>query len=126
MSQIEAQGPSLKSIRDISALVIKQLRVGCLCSIHSNSFGVLLRLTFEIIHRSDFHLLSGLVQVETSKALLAALSCLRKLVQAYVKFDVPENDDEQEEGTICKQLLEWILLLVSKRLFKAVSRDLNL
>jgi hypothetical protein len=112
MSQIEVQGPDLKSIRDKSALILRQLRIGCLCSIHSNSFALLLRQTFEIIQRSNLQLLESLKQVDTSKALLSAFSCLRKLVQYYIRFDGPENEDE-DGGTICKQLHEWILLLVS-------------
>jgi len=112
MSASEEIDLRVRSIRGISSLITRQLREGCLCSIHSNSFGLLLGRTFEQVHTSDLRVLSQADQVETSKALLAAFSCLKRLVQVYMKFDVPEDEEDETERTICKQLHEWILVMV--------------
>ena len=107
-------------IQDVSALILKQFRTGCLCSIHSRSFARLVGNSFDLINND----ISGNPNPEFEKLLtktfLSFLSCLRTLLRTLVRVDSFEceedDDDSTSDGTLCKHFHEWILILVRERL----------
>ena len=102
-----------KFIQEVSAIILKQFRKGCLCTIHTNSFVRLVKNSFEIIN-SEY---SGKKQdPETEKVLtktfLSFVSCLRTLIKTLVQLDTFDSEDSGSDATLCKQFHEWILILV--------------
>ena len=100
-----------KFVQDVSALVIRHFRKGCLCSVRSRTFALLVARAFEVIDGVD-----GDTDVKSlSKTLLSFLSCLRTLVRTLVQLDNFEGDEEgsSSDGTLCKHFYEWILILVN-------------
>ena len=122
-----------KFIQDVSALILKQFRKGCLCSIQTRSFAQLVAKSFDIINNdisnvfkstqnndiSDDSVSTQNVETLLTKTLLSFLSCLRTLLRTLVQLDSLESgdgdcdeDDSTSEGTVCKHFHEWILILV--------------
>jgi len=103
-----------QSIQDVSAIVLKQFRKGCLCSIQSLTFAKLVKKSFEIINNDISENLDPEIHKHLEKTLLSFLSCLRALIKALILLDdSQESEDSTSDGpTLCKQYHEWILILV--------------
>ena len=107
-----------KSIQDVAAIILKQFRKGCLCSIHSLTFAKLVKKSFEIINNDYSENFEHESQKHVEKTLLSFLSCLRTLIKALIQLDdSQESEDSTSDGpTLCKQYHEWILILVRSSL----------
>jgi hypothetical protein len=103
-----------KTIQNVSAIILKQLRKGCLCSVHSLTFAKLVKKSFEIINNDFPDNLDPESQKHVTKTLLSFFSCLRTLIKVLIQLeDSQESEDSTSDGpTLCKQFHEWILILV--------------
>ena len=104
------QEQNFKFVQEVSALILRQFRKGCLCNIESKTFAKFLANAFQAINdvRDDADV------AKAEKTFLSFLSCLRKLVRTLVHVDNFEGEDEgsSHEGTLCKNYFDWILILV--------------
>ena len=107
----ENEEAKCKFVQDVSALVIRHFRKGCLCSVRSRTFALLVARAVEVIDGVD----ADTDVASLSKTLLSFLSCLRTLVRTLVQLDNFEGEEEgsRSDGTLCKHYYDWILILVN-------------
>jgi hypothetical protein len=102
-----------KFVKEVSALILRHFRKGCLCPIQTKTFAKLLSKSFEIIDGVGDDVSA------VSKTLLSFLSCLRTLVRTLIQVDNFEGEEEGSslDGTLCRHFYDWILILVRYSLF---------